>query len=172
MGDKYLIVADVDQIQNYVFGSNQLRAVRGASVNVERLGMIFKTLKEIKDGWDCLRWQGGQMVAIWSGDDSPQTICNEIEAESSKIGGPALTVTTDWTEYSKFRENLDRIFQKIEIRKRSQGKPAENGPLLSGGFTRYCDLCKTYPAQPAEIRQFSHHFGENDNRYLCDSVGH
>lgn len=167
MGDHYLIVADVDQIQNYVFGSNQLRSVRGASILVEKLGTEFQNLREIEDGWQCLRHQGGQMVALWSGDQPPQTLCAEIEAKCAKLGGCALTVTTASLRHSNFPENLDAIFLNIDEQKHALGNPKTNSHIVSGGFSRYCDLCKTSPAQQKEDGQLRHQFGEDDRRFLC-----
>jgi hypothetical protein len=174
MANQYLIVADVDHIQSYIFSSNQLRAVRGGSVLVEELGEKFRALRDAD--WRPLRWRGGQMVAIWSGT-APENLCLEIEKQAVELGGGALTITTVYKPYhGRFSNVLKEALRDIDTQKRVIGRPHSMGQVLSGGFVRFCDLCKTYPAhlvvehddqgQIAETN-LAYPFGEGDERHLC-----
>ena len=173
MTNSYLIVADVDHIQRYIFSSSQLRAVRGGSLLVEQLGDRFSRLGANAPNWRCLRSQGGQMVGILTTDTPEEAgdYCRRIEREAMEIGGGALTAATAFEPYTtSFNTTLKKAFAQIETKKRSIGNPDQPGILPSGGFARYCDLCRSAPAVKIGER-FVHAFGTEgeDERHLCQS---
>jgi hypothetical protein len=145
-----LIVADVDHIQSYIFGSSQLRAVRGGSLLVEKLGEEFKNLIEPKDSapiGKCLRWQGGQMVGRFDNPDelALKQLCAALLQTTRKLGGPALTIKVGVVSYQPpaFGAAMQAAIAAIEHQKEA-GDAAF--PLRAGGFVRPCALCRQFPA--------------------------
>ncbi len=175
MNSQTIVIADVDHIQEYVFGAGQLRAVRGSSALIEMLGEVMKTIVETNDG-DCLRHQGGQLVAQFQ--DLPDSKCMEINGQlhnaTKEIGGPSLTLTIGHSSNADFSSALQEAF--ADIRSKKQQNTVRNGwpdSLPSGGHLRHCELCKQNPAifnQENDKPNFK--FAEGDPgefKYLCES---
>lgn len=148
---QFLLAADVDQIQNYIFGTNRMRTIRGASALVAQLGEEVSKQAKLALGktCECLRYQGGQYVFIC---EKPEELSILIHQLAQKIGGEALTATVDQVPYSgdkDFSTALKSLFLKIKAMKASNIRGGLGHlNILGGGFIRHCDLCQQYPAVP------------------------
>jgi GGDEF domain-containing protein len=168
---RFLIVGDVDRIQAYVFGSPRLLAIRGASA---LLGAIAKELKECIEakGGKCLRYKGGQLVAILENGD-PDLLCAELEQIIRNRSGGAATITTAYVSYDgAFKDAVSEAFKKIRLEKEGRQVHGPSGPMLgSSAYERHCDLCQRLPASinPDEGRISWRPAPDEPARYLCEA---
>ncbi len=146
---QYLLAADVDQIQGYIFGTVRMRTIRGASALVALLGEQVRSLAPtVSPSCQCLRHQGGQFVFI---AQEPEKLAQMIQQETQKIGGGALGITIGWEAYpgaEHFAQTQAAVFHKIKHLKETNQRGGRSSGILGGGFIRHCDLCKQYPAMP------------------------
>ena len=169
MGKELLVVADVDQIQSYVFASNRLRAIRGASLVIGELDEALRTSFE-KHGGDCYRSIGGALVGKLDAaqKDAFYTDASQI---AYQIGGAALSVTFADTHFEEdFPKALSSVFEILREKKNNQkGRPFGNFEF-GGGFVRQCEVCHQYPSQPHPTRQSEEFYLFGDTpRFICES---
>lgn len=169
MSNSTLIVADVDQIQGYVFGAGQLRAVRGSSALIDALGMALGELVNKAKG-ECLQHQGGQLVA-YVDKEKCDFLINAIHKMAREIGGPALTLAVGSSELLPFVNAIKEAFSQVKKQKdHNATHEGTQAYLPSGGHVRHCELCRQFPSiydDDADKPNF--HFGDNDDHYLCES---
>ena len=110
----YLFSADLDQIQAYIFGTDRMCTIRGASALIAKFGedVYKKAKRELGADCRCLRYHGGQLVFL---TDEPEKLALVVRQEAQKIGGGALGATIAWDEYpgdSQFSSSLFKVFEK------------------------------------------------------------
>jgi hypothetical protein len=155
---RFLLVADVDQIQGYVFATYRLRAIRGASVLLEDL---LRTLPDEGYKLDFLRKNGGQAVAILHDATQSATseICHQWEKHFRSHSNHASTITVavaEWPEDIGFKSALGTAFASVWRRKQSRQAPDMSGVWetdptdlpRTGFYERRCEYCRSQPALP------------------------
>ncbi|HID21648.1 MAG TPA: hypothetical protein EYP14_04520, partial [Planctomycetaceae bacterium] len=73
MRDRYLVVFDTPSIKQYVFGTDPLREIRGASANLDRLNREL-TRRELREAL-----QGAQIDEVYANGGSAQFVINNVE---------------------------------------------------------------------------------------------
>jgi len=162
---QFLIVGDVDHIQDYVFGSSRLRAIRGASVLLDQAAeQVKKDLK--KNNIKVLRWLGGQIVALLqdSTEVQPDQVCANIERIFRGLSKGEATITTAYEPCSgsaDFQRAIHTAFGKVQTEKNGrQTFGPEGEALLTSSYDRRCDLL---PSQAASDRK---PLGEDEYRMM------
>lgn len=169
----YLIVGDVDHVQDYVFASGRLRAIRGASA------LLDQAAQQIASGplqKNILRWRGGQIVARLdkASDGRAQEICAEWERVFRDYSQGEATLTTGYTEYTgRFKDDIARVFQTVRREKDGRQSVGTQGQaLLTSPYDRRCDLLPTTPAHArrhisavGEADEFRYHSPAADARW-------
>ena len=173
---KYLIVGDVDHIQDYVFGSSRLRAIRGASALLDRAAEKVKkpppplSCDDIFRR-DVLRWRGGQIVAVLQDvtEEQADAVCAYIEKTFRKFSAGEATITTACQPYQgDFKKAIKAAF--VKVRKEKDGRQifgSDGEAFLTSSYDRRCYLL---PSQSATDRKSVGEPGEEEFRYLSDSA--
>ena len=169
---KYLIVGDVDHIQDYVFGSSRLRAIRGASALLDRAAEKVK--KEPPPPLSCddiLRWRGGQIVAVLQDATKEQAdaVCASIEQIFRDTSAGEATITTACEPYQDgFDKAIKAAFVKVRVEKDGRQTLGPHGEaFLTSSYDRRCNLL---PSQSATYRESLGEPGEMEFRYLSRSA--
>jgi hypothetical protein len=98
---QFLVVGDVDRIQDYVFGSSRLRAIRGASALLDHVAKQVRDSLSGQADVKLLRWRGGQIVALLKDDAQlqPGQVCAFIEKTFRDRSEGEATITTAYEPY-------------------------------------------------------------------------
>jgi hypothetical protein len=167
---KYLVVGDVDQIQNYVFASSRLRAIRGASALLENTIKDFKAKRKANTNVNFLRWRGGQVVIELSanGQGEAQSLCYELEEVLSLQSHGTAHITTTFVDYddTKFRECLKEAFHRIHGEKEAHHSFAEaNAALLTSPYYHRCNYLPTQSAS-----DYKSYEEDEEGRYISPAA--
>lgn len=120
-----LLVADTDATQSYVFESNKLPEIRGASRQLDDLNRQIGRLVE-EAGHHCIYAGGGGLLALVSPADAPE-LAAQIETLYPQMTG-AATITAAWRtlpeEYKQYRFGDLVTWAGYWLRARKENKPA------------------------------------------------
>jgi len=169
---RYLIVGDVDHIQNYVFGSSRLRAIRGASALLDRAAEKIKNNPPPPLSRDDIRrWRGGQIVAVLQDatEEQADNVCASMEKIFRDESAGEATITTAYEPYQDdFKKSIKAAFIKVRTEKDGRRTFGSDGEaFLTSSYDRRCDLL---PSQSATDRESVGEPGEKKFRYLSDSA--
>jgi len=152
MAEEYLVSFDTDRIKEYVFATDKLREVCGASRLLDRLNRetTWQTIKAIYPG---LPEAGGVYFAGGSGavlvpEDKVKAVINAIEEMyrratfSASITGVPVPLAPA-TRESGFGKRME--FAALELRRRKDEK-ANRTALTIEPYTQPCAACERYPA--------------------------
>jgi hypothetical protein len=180
---QYIIVGDVDRIQDYVFGSSRLRAIRGASALLSQAAEHVKTIagEDVK----ILRWRGGQIVAKLEVEDADPTeaedvckgVCAQFEEIFRKFSAGEATLTTGYAPYDgiQFGKSISDALLMVQMQKdgRQLYDPAGEA-LITSPYDRRCDLLPVHFAterrlvsSPGEPEEFRYHSPAADTRWYA-----
>lgn len=170
---RFLVVADLDSIQDYVFGTTRLPTIRGASAVVEAFGeAVRRAAGKALPGCRCIRHQGGQAVLVYKGEN-PGAVEGWLQRKARQISAGALTATTGCSLYrsdDQFKAALSEAFAQVQGRKQANTRHGLTAASpLGGGYVRHCDLCRLFPATPGPNDQVVWQPGgdKTENRHLC-----
>ena len=157
---KYLIVGDVDHIQDYVFASSRLRAIRGASALLDTIAEHIKQHPpEPLNSHDILRWRGGQIVAVLpdAGEEQAEIVCASMERTFRERSGCEATITIAWQTYQEggFRQAIKNALRKVQDEKDGRQCLGSQGQaFLTSPYHRRCHLLPSQSAtEPDERRE-------------------
>lgn len=169
MGDHYLVVADVDKIQGYVFAANRLRAIRGASLVISELDFaISKIAADLKGS--IYRSSGGTYVGQIEKEHLDE-FYKKVSRATREIGGEALSITIADTPLDLgFDKALMKAFAQLRYKKDSKTEVPISSPTFGGGFVRHCNVCLEYPSQsnPKKPNSYQYLLGDSPV-FLCES---
>jgi CRISPR/Cas system-associated protein Cas10 (large subunit of type III CRISPR-Cas system) len=145
---KYLVLLDADKIKEYIFATNKLKEIRGASAILDKLcNEAAVKIRVLKYYGELIYEAGGTIKAVFNEPDKAQNfILNEIQlyhkiTESATITGISLEVTAQ-----DYKNNFSIINTKAERELRKQKDTKQQCiQILSHPFIRVCDSCRTYP---------------------------
>ncbi|MDM8538277.1 hypothetical protein QUF70_16100 [Desulfobacterales bacterium HSG17] len=156
---------DVPGIKKYVFGTDRLVEIRGASALLAQLNEkdtpVFFEKKLGKDNFECVFSGGGAGQFIITADDNSLAACmNELHAEYIKKSKGGLSFIYGAAEYneSDYAACLDRAF--IELKRKKDEEPVIPCSLLHTGFIRECDSCSDMGSQYSKYAE--------ETKLLCD----
>lgn len=159
MDRKYLIMLDASGIHEYIFGTNKLREIRGASILLDSLNRV-KAVDELKKnyvagGWECVVAGGGNIKVIFDDKDNAKKYKDFLEnLFFDGANGIGVTVILSvknelWTE-AEWIKNAQKQLQKTKLLKQRKGQ------VLTSGYFKTCQACGVYPAE-----------NESHNRFVC-----
>jgi len=142
---KYLVLLDADRIKEYVFSTNKLKEIRGASAILDNLNLV-ETKKIASKYKAAVIYVGGGTGKFWFTDKSEaEEFTTAIEKIYQKETHTASI--TSWIEERKehdnFKDVLDRAEKQIRRKKESKKYSMQ---LCSNEYFKYCELCGIYPA--------------------------
>lgn len=161
---KFLVLLDTDRIKDYVFATNKLREIRGASAildelnleatyqmldkhfgsgNYENTGQIWvhkdKTIKKDRIDWEVIFLGGGAGKILFADKKKAQQFCKELERCYQNETDNAASITA-----AVVPELADEKFEywiyrgEKELRKRKDSKVRRLQPLTNPYF-KYCE---------------------------------
>ncbi|MBM3711839.1 MAG: type III-B CRISPR-associated protein Cas10/Cmr2 [Actinobacteria bacterium] len=161
---KYLVLLDADKIKEYIFATNKLKEIRGASAILDKLCYEKVVEKRVKNySGDLIYSAGGTVKAVFNDPDKAKNfILNEKElfyktTQTATITGISLEVSENDYE-NKFP--IVNTKAERELRKQKDAK-LQCVQILSHPFIRICDSCRIYPA--------IHRYYKDENPLLCQS---
>jgi hypothetical protein len=147
----FLVLFDTDRIQEYVFATQRLRAIRGGSFLLENLNR--QTQGMIADhGGTVVYVGGGAGAAEFAERRKAEEFCRALEKSYQQH--TLIASITTWIEP---RQNNESFFPWIEraerqLRRRKEEKP-RTIPVIANPYAKVCDLCGKLPAAVADRRE-------------------
>ncbi len=165
MKKKYIVVMDVPGIKKYVFGTDRLVEIRGASALLTELNenrvpaLLMEALG--KAHFDLVFSGGGAGQFIIEAElsilESAMKAVQSLFSRESKGGLKVLFGISEYNE-DNYAQSLDRAF--IQLKKMKDEKPLIPCTLLHTGFVRECDSCAGMGSQYSQYA--------DETRLLCD----
>ena len=163
--NKYLVVTGVPGIKKYVFGTNQLKEIRGASALLEDLtrNLIIKDLKkcpQLEIETVFVGGGAGQFI-IEAKEEDLNMHLKTLEGEFLKVtrGGARLRWGKALFEGNNYRQAL--IHAEMNAMQKIEEAPFYPFTRLHTGFIRECDSCDGMVSGQSQKK------GESDS-LLCD----
>ncbi|OQX24712.1 MAG: hypothetical protein BWK80_19430 [Desulfobacteraceae bacterium IS3] len=165
MRNHYILVIDVPGIKEYVFGTDRLVEIRGASALLDDLNRrkteIFLKRKLGESNVECVFSAGGAgQFVITAQEDSLKACVKELKGFFVRESKGGLRLLCGWAEFSE--ENYSDCLDQAHFRLK---KEKEENPLipctqLHAGYIRECDSCSGMASR-------SNSYGDEE-RFLCD----
>ncbi|MEW6419495.1 MAG: hypothetical protein AB1480_15505 [Nitrospirota bacterium] len=165
MNWEYLISLDIGSIHNYIFGTNRLREIRGASSLLNKLNSEIP-LNEIKSGkygnenkdWRYLIAGGGNIKVLFSDESKAEEYKNFLtESFRKEAPGTKIAIILSKRNGESEQQWLKRSEKELQIAKYARH---EKGQIVTNGFFKVCQACGLYPAEYEDLRP-------EGMRYIC-----
>ncbi len=164
---EYLVSLDMKGIHDYIFGTNKLREIRGASVLLDRLNRETP-LNELCSGkygqqgqdWIPIVLGGGNIKVLFRDKAKTEKFKNFLEVSFRKqTFGSKVSVTVSEKNGDNDKQWLKRIGREIQREKFLRG---EQNQIMACSFFKACKACGLYPAEHPDTRI-------KKIRYICKS---
>ena len=151
----YLVLFDTDRIQEYVFATQKLRAIRGGSFLLECLNRETTNLIETHVGQE-IYVGGGAGAARFADYQKAFDFCNALEARyrhETIIAG-----ITAWLEPFQKAEPFWQWVERAEMHLRRRKEEKDRSiPLVNNPYAKVCELCGRLPAEGDPV----------ENKFIC-----
>lgn len=158
----YLVALDIRAIHEYIFGTNKLREIRGASILLDELNreIAIDGLKKYNSKeYRCILANGGNIKVLFSDEKKAVNYRADLIKTFKENLGVRFT-----TILSKRKGEPDNQWLKRAERELQKAKDMhqEKDQIITSGFFKACQACGQYPAEEEDV-----HAGER--RYICIS---
>ncbi len=143
---KFIVVMDVPGIKKYVFGTDRLAEIRGASALLAELNKntIPALLSEIlnEDDFECVFSSGGAAQFIIHAEPATlEAAMKALQHVFNRESRGALKIIFGIAKYEeeRYSESLDQAF--VQLKRMKDESPLVPCSLLHTGFIRECDSC-------------------------------
>jgi len=140
---QFLALLEVDKIHNYIFATNKLKEIRGASYLLSEINEK-KTIEIIKSSYSIAKRIlniGGMTKVIFDDEDAAKAFLSEVEKLYKNVG---ISVTTHIEPINgNFSSALGRGEKAIRRKKESKQYSYQ---LNTSPYYKRCSLCSIYPA--------------------------
>ncbi len=144
---KYLILLDTDKIHDYVFATNKLKEITGASALIDDLILQEVPVYSGTFKFDVIFSNGGTSLirAENTSENEVGRFINKIQSKFHEMTETA-TITGVWTSYNErsFTEVRDELYRKLKNKKFSNDKVHD---LISNPFLKACTHCGILKAE-------------------------
>lgn len=164
MKREYLVALDTGSIHEYIFGTDKLREIRGASILLDKLNRTIPIYELRKYGtvntdYECILAGGGNIKVLFS----DRTKAREYEADLKRIfkknSGVRFTTVLSERNGEDEKRWMDRAERELQ---RAKDLHKEKFQIISSGFFKGCQACGLYPAEIEDVHV-------NNKRYICKS---
>ncbi len=156
----YLAMLDINGIHEYIFGTNKLREMRGASILLDNLNRV-QSIKILDDekyatkktDYDCIIANGGIIKVRFKKGDKAEEYIKDLQALfNEKASGVGITVeisekNNSWSE-EEWIDHSERKLQKKKLYKQIKNQ------TLTSGYFKTCQACGLYPAEKKDEERF------------------
>ncbi|WP_028324726.1 Cas10/Cmr2 second palm domain-containing protein [Desulfatirhabdium butyrativorans] len=164
---RFVIVFDFPGIKEYVFGTDRLVEIRGASALLDRLNredlpaIISKTLQTPQHAQKCVFAGGGAAQFILDApEDRIMDLVRQLQGHIFQESGGQLRLVAGYAPFQdNYADALQQAFFELDRNKRQYTFGPE--PVLHCGFVRECDSCS---AMASCVTTYA-----GDTRLLCMS---
>jgi len=161
MNWEYLVSLDIGSIHDYIFGTNKLREIRGASILLDKLNRKFP-INELKNGeygdWESVIFAGGNIKILFKektkAEGYKEYLANLFR---DKAPGAKVTVIVSGRKGLNEEQWIKKAEKELQSAK-SLCKGKEQ--ILTCGFFKICEACGLYPAEKEDVRP-------EGGRYIC-----
>lgn len=164
---EYLVSLDMKGIHDYIFGTNKLREIRGASVLLDRLNREAP-LNELNNGsygqqghdWTSIVLGGGNIKVLFKDKSKAEKFKTFLKNNFTKNAlGFKISVTVSEKNADNEEQWLQRIEREIQREKSLRGEQIQ---IMTCSFFKACAACGLYPAEYPDTRI-------EEIRYICES---
>ncbi len=150
--EEWLLVADANKIQNYLFESVRLREIMGASVIIQRFNTEIEALLRSEFGAKVIYSNGGAIKAIFSKENVARSAANKIRQLYHNMTNSGTISVANPIRYINegdgFKEALIRA--EFELRRVKEQGSQDGSVLVSNAYLALCDTCGLRPASYRE----------------------
>lgn len=142
---RWLVLMDVDRIQQYIFMTNRLREIRGASFLLDRLNLQTCRQELANYGGQEVFIGGGGVLAIFPDRERAAGYLAAVQAayrRQTHIASITDVMVPIPTAAGGEREVLRRARAELRLAK---GRRAGTEALLTNPYFRLCQSCNRYP---------------------------
>lgn len=138
MSKEYLVLWEVSQKQNYIFSTNRLKEIKGASMIIENI--VTKLPASIDETYgDCLVYNGGgSSLYKFQSEELARDFIKKVSRRVLKTY-PGVEIFMTYEGYDKKNDRvpevIDRLYMKLEQKKSRRNHAGEQ---LSFGIEREC----------------------------------
>lgn len=149
---QYLVVLDISSIHEYIFGTNKLREIKGASILLDRLNREL-TLQEINTGkygkedsdWKRITTAGGNVKVLFK-DRNKAIDYRKFLTDLFRNNAPGANVAVIVSERNglddeKWLKKADKELQRAKALYKYKGQ------ILTSGYFKSCEACGLNPAE-------------------------
>jgi len=165
---QFLLVMDVPSIKKYVFGTDRLIEIRGASALLDDLNRkqteLFMQRHLVDSEIKCVFANGGSAQFLVKAKEGDLNRClHALEAHfyNETKGGARLVCGKAVLTESGYQSALHRA--RLQSEKISQESAFVSLPMIHTGFMRECDSCSGIASQ---IQKYEY---EDEQRILCET---
>ncbi|MFN3479774.1 MAG: Cas10/Cmr2 second palm domain-containing protein [Thermodesulfovibrionales bacterium] len=165
---EYLLSLDIGGIHEYIFGTNKLREIRGASILLDKLNREFPLKKLNGYGMEGSDWKhvmtaGGNIKILFNDKTKAEDYKNYlINLFRDKAPGAKVTVIIS----ARNGLNEEQWLKKADRELRwAKALHKERVQILTSSFFKSCQACGLYPTEEKDIR--SEESEEKEIRYIC-----
>lgn len=146
---KYLVLLDTDRIHEYVFATNKLKEIRGASAILSELNNMKETEKLFDGFGETIFIGGGSGKVIFTDISKAIEFCDSLEKEYRIKTDGESSITTAIVPYDdstedKFKESIYRGEKELRKRKDSRYLRIQ---LLNNHYFKTCESSGILPAE-------------------------
>jgi hypothetical protein len=171
MNTRYLVIHDVDAIQQYVFTTDRLRDLRGASALIDKINREDTTTLARRYGEAPIYVGGGGAAADFSTQEAAESFCREVAScyvdQTMTASSTGVVVSYDDSvqpeDENSFRDALMKAHRELRNQKASRRRKTQ---LLTNSYFKRCQACGIYP-----VSRYDPHLPgtEEDGRFICRS---
>lgn len=155
---KYIVMLDINKIHDYIFGTNKLKEIRGASILLDRLNRK-DAIDELTNNnhyinkWDCIVKGGGNIKVLFESEsDATKYIKFLKKLFNDNAFGVDVTIILSEKDDSWTDEKwIDKAERKLQIEKLSKQQKKQ---IISSGYFKTCQACGLYPAEEKKTDRF------------------
>lgn len=183
-----MVLIDTDKIKEYVFATNRLREIRGASAILDRLNLEStyrilqnlsdngnycnnngewednkKTIKDNNIAWEVIFLGGGSGKIFFADKEKARLFCHNIQEKYWSETDNSASITTVVVARKDHERFKDWVYRgEKELRKQKDSRSIRVQALTS----QYFKICESSGLWPAED------IGDGDRRLICKSVSY
>ncbi len=160
---EYMVALDIGGIHEYIFGTNKLKEIRGASILLDILNRELPD-QELKSGrygvegkdWKAVITAGGNIKILFRDNAKAEGFKNYLSGLfKERAPGAKFTVIVGERQGLSEEKWLKKIEKELQ---RGKSLSREKRQILTSSYFKTCDACGLYPAEiPDHPRE----------RYLC-----
>lgn len=166
---RYLVIHDVDAIQQYVFATNRLREIRGASVLIDQINRKDTRKLVNQHGGELIYFGGGGVAAEFTDEVAASAFCQNLSAHylNETVTASSTGVVVSYNENAlddderSFSSALRQAHYLLRQEKVSQTRVAQ---ILTNPYSKRCQACGVYPAAHYDER-----FPVEAGKFICES---